>query len=56
MARFQCSACSRRHTALTGCPRCSTGPGGQVQRCRTHGARRLHGCRTCRGLARSSGG
>ncbi|MER7209815.1 hypothetical protein ABT340_22365 [Streptosporangium sp. NPDC000239] len=53
-ARFQCPACSRRHSALTGCTRCGT-TGSQIQRCRTHGARRLHGCRTCRGLARSGG-
>ncbi|MFC3983199.1 hypothetical protein [Streptosporangium jomthongense] len=54
MTRFQCSACSRRHTALTGCPRC-TDSVGQIQRCPTHGARLSAQCGACRALTRSRG-
>ncbi|MFD0890511.1 hypothetical protein ACFQ08_38715 [Streptosporangium algeriense] len=52
MTRFQCPTCSRRHTALTGCPRC-TDSVGQIQRCPTHGARPSVQCGACRTLARA---
>ncbi|MFF4415232.1 hypothetical protein ACFYY8_22110 [Streptosporangium sp. NPDC001559] len=55
MTRFQCSTCTRRHTALTGCTRCSTGPSGQIPRCPTHGARLSAQCGACRILRSQPG-
>ena len=55
MARFQCTDCDHEHTTATGCPRCRT-PRGQVEVCRSHGARPLARCGACRTLARSQTG
>lgn len=52
MARFQCADCDHEHTTATECPRCRT-PRGQVEVCRSHGARPLARCGACRTLARS---
>ncbi|WP_156056657.1 hypothetical protein [Streptosporangium roseum] len=52
MGRFQCLDCESEHTAATRCPRCRV-PRAQVEICRSHGARHVARCGTCRTLARS---
>ncbi|SDM36757.1 hypothetical protein SAMN05421874_1624 [Nonomuraea maritima] len=51
--RFQCSDCGTRSASPYGCRRCGTTTGRQLQRCTTHGARCMPGCRFCRLLTRS---
>lgn len=55
MGRFQCVDCSHEHTTATSCPRCRTWRG-QVEVCRSHGARHVGSCGACRMLTRSQSG
>ncbi|MEV8635846.1 hypothetical protein AB0395_29740 [Streptosporangium sp. NPDC051023] len=55
MTRFQCADCEHQHTTATACPRCRQ-VRGQVEVCRSHGARHVARCGPCRTLARSQTG
>ncbi|MDP9864032.1 MULTISPECIES: hypothetical protein [Streptosporangium] len=55
MGRFQCLDCATEHHGATWCPRCRTARA-QVEICRSHGARSVARCGTCRILIRSQSG
>jgi hypothetical protein len=55
VSRFQCAECDHEHTTAVHCPRCRE-VGAQLEVCRSHGARPLTRCGTCRTLARSQSG
>ncbi|MEU0517352.1 hypothetical protein [Streptosporangium sp. NPDC006007] len=55
MSRFQCVDCDHEHHTAVSCPRCRQ-LRGQVEVCRSHGARPLARCGACRTLARSQAG